>query len=237
MTQTEIRARLLALAEPDYQQFNAKLLPGVDNILGVRMPHLHKLAKAIAREGWEAYATQALPDGVSHEEILVRGLVLGYAKAPWSEIAPYVAGHVRLLSNWSACDVFCGILKPEDTDREAVWQFICPYFEAHDTYGIRFAVVMALHFLDPAHLDALLTYFDAINHEDYYVRMAVAWAVSMAYVAMPELVAPYLQDNRLDDWTHNKALQKIIESRQVDDATRQQMRTLKRKRRKTHAQA
>lgn len=229
MNANDIRMTLQALAEPDYQAFNAKLLPGVENVLGVRAPKLRALAKQIAKEGWEAYLA-APSAAIYHEEILLRSYAFAYAKADFSALSPYITAHVETLSNWSHVDTFCGCLKVAKAEPEAAWAYILPYFERRETYPLRFAIVMALsYFLDDAHIHQVLSLLDAVRHEDYYVNMAVAWAVSMAYVAQPEATLAYLHTCTLDTWTYNKALQKIIESRQVNDEIRQAMRAMKRK--------
>lgn len=223
-----VRARLEAMADEARQQFNTRLIPGIEPILGARMPDMRKLAREIARDDWQAYWATA--SDASYEETLLQGLVLGYARADFDTLRPMVASFVEKIDNWATCDLFCGSLKVAETEPDAVWAFLAPYFDRQEPYPLRFAIVMALdHYLDEAHIDEVLEKLDAIAHEHYYVRMGVAWAVSMAYVAHPARVLPFLQDNHMDDWTHNKALQKIIESRQVDDAAREMMRSLKRK--------
>lgn len=223
-----VRAQLEALVDPEYQAFNAALIPGVDNVLGVRMPALRRLAKDIARGDWRSYLGCARHD--SHEETLLQGLVIAYAKVETEALLPLIRAHVEKLSNWSDCDVFCGGLKVAKAEPDRLWAFVEPYYDRTEPYPLRFAIVMSLsYFLGDAHIDRVLSRLGAVRHEDYYVRMAVAWAVSMAYVAQRERTLAFLEDSPLDDWTHNKALQKVIESRQVDDAERALMRTLKRK--------
>lgn len=228
MTALEVRAQLPLLAEETYRDFNSGLIPGVTNMLGVRMPALRKLARAAAKADWRGYLAEARDE--TYEEILLQGMVIGYAKADFQTVRPYVEAFVPKITNWSVCDVFCGGLKVTKDEPEAVWDFLAPYWESEAAYDLRFAAVMTLsYYLDDAHLDMALARLDAIRHEDYYVRMAVAWAVSMAYVADPARVDAYLDGCALDDWTYNKALQKIIESRQVDEDVRARMRARKRK--------
>ena len=121
---TELQARLRALAEPDYQAFASRLLPGVDNLLGVRIPHLRKLARQLAREDWRAALT-AMGDG-SFEEVLLQGLLIGCAKGTPAEILPHVAAFVPKIDNWSICDSFCSSLKLAAAYPEPVWDFLLP---------------------------------------------------------------------------------------------------------------
>ena len=85
------------------------------------------------------------------------------------------------------------------------------------------------YFTEQSYLDRSFAVFDSIRHEAYYVRMALAWAVSVYFVKFQEETFAYLKKNRLDDWTYNKALQKITESYRVDGETKIQIRAMKRK--------
>lgn len=228
-TAVGVKLLLPSLAEEPYRQFNSNLLPGVENILGVRMPQLRKLAGGIARADWRAYLAGATED--TYEEVLVQGLVIGSVKADFSALHPFIEAHVEKLSNWSTVDTFCAAMKIAKQEPEAMWALVEPYYGRSDPYALRFAIVMTLfYFLDAASLARSLSFLDGVRHEAYYVRMAVAWAVSMAYVADRERTGRYLARCNLDDWTFNKALQKIIESRQVDDTERDAMRAMKRRR-------
>ena len=113
-------------------------------------------------------------------------------------------------------------------NRAEVWDFIQPYFDSEEPYDIRFAVVMTLaHFSDSEYADRAFEIFDRIKNEDYYVKMAVAWAVSVFFVHAPQETWHYLKENSLDDDTYNKALRKIIESHRVSDEDKKIIRTLK----------
>jgi len=85
------------------------------------------------------------------------------------------------------------------------------------------------HFVDERYAKHAFTAFNRIKHDDYYVKMAVAWAVSIYFRDLPEISLPYLKNNNLDDWTHNKAIQKISESLAIDDETKNAIRKKKRK--------
>ena len=104
-----IRNRLFELAEEDYRKFSSSLIPGEDKLLGVRLPHLRELAKEIVRGDWREYLNNAQDE--YYEEIMLQGLVIGYAKAPPEEILKYIACFIPKISNWGVCDSFCTGLK------------------------------------------------------------------------------------------------------------------------------
>lgn len=236
METTTLRQQLSALGDPDYRRFNAGLLPGVTDMLGVRMPQLRKLARKILRDDWRGWlaAIEAV-DAPCYEERLLQGLVISMAPCPIAERLDYTRRFVPRIDNWAVCDTFCRKLRADE--RAAVWEFIRPYFRSEAPYAIRFAVVTALqNFTDTEHLEELLELLSAIRHEHYYVRMGVAWAVAECYSNAPERMFEWLNDDcPLDDWTYNKALQKIIESLRTPEAVRETMRTMKRNRPPKHA--
>lgn len=136
---------------------------------------------------------------------------------------------VRHIDNWALCDSFCAGLKFAAAYPGETWAFLQPFFYAKEEYAVRFGVVMIInYFVTEEYADRLFAVFDSIRHEGYYVKMAVAWAVSVCYVRFPGKTQSYLEQNRLDDFTYNKALQKIVESRCVSDEVRKRMKKMKR---------
>lgn len=224
-----IRKQLIDMVDEGYQEFLSSLIPNINNILGVRLPELRKLAKNIAKGDWRTYLKHA--ENKYFEETMLQGLVIGYVRTDIEEILPYIADSVPRIDNWSVCDSFCIGLKFTRNHREKMWEFLQPYLKSDEEYEIRFAVVMLLsYFVEEEYFDRVLPCLDRIDHEGYYVKMAVAWAISVCYVKYPELTMVYLKDNALDDDTYNKALQKIIESSRIDSETKKVMRSMKRRR-------
>lgn len=227
MDQT-IREQIMELAEADYQKFSAALIPNINNVLGVRIPLLRNLAKLIAKGDWRTYLEQA--DQEYFEEVMLQGIVIGYVKADIEEILHYVSNFVPKIDNWSVCDSFCVGLKFTKTNRARVWDFLQPYLKSNKEYDIRFGVVMLLdYYIEEEYIDWVLQCLDRISHEGYYVKMAVAWAISICYVKLPEQTMTFLKRNTLDDFTYNKALQKITESFRVEQETKKLIRSMKRK--------
>lgn len=222
------RQQIFELIDEDYQKFASKLIPTIDNVLGVRLPALRKIAKEIAKSDWRTYLETT--ESEYFEDVMLQGMVLGYVKADIEEILSYITAFVPKIDNWSVCDSFCIGLKFTKVNQERVWEYLQPYLSSKKEYEIRFGVVMLLnYYIDDAYIDKVLQSLDRIKHEGYYVKMAVAWAISICYVKLPELTMSYLNKNTLDDFTYNKALQKITESYRVDMETKEQIRSMKRK--------
>lgn len=131
-----VKAQLLELAEPNYQQFTARLLPGISNILGVRLPVLRKIAKQIAKENWREFLRQN--DEVYFEEIMLKGMVIGYIKdASVHEIMKFTETFVPKINNWSVCDSFCAGLKITKQNQQQFWPLICSYLSSEEEFEVR----------------------------------------------------------------------------------------------------
>lgn len=228
MTKTEIKKELEAAADEKYRIFNSALLPGTENILGVRIPQLRMLAKQLAKENdWRTFVET--PDTDYYEEIMLQGMIIGLAKMELEEQMKLIRLFIPRIDNWAVCDIFCGELKRVvGKEKETVWQFIQPYLKSGQEFEIRFGIVMLFHYIDEEYIDRVLEYAGIFNYEAYYARMAMAWMLSICFVKFPEKTMEYLRQSPLDNWTYNKALQKIIESFRVDKETKDTIRAMKR---------
>lgn len=230
-TTKEIREYLEEMAEPDFQRFSSALIPEIpsDSVIGVRLPKLRALAKQLAKGDWRTYLLEASDD--SFEEVMLQGMVIGYAKAESKEIMDHISAFLPKIDNWSVCDSFCVGLKITKEYPKEMWDYLQKYLGSNRPYDIRFAIVMMInYYIDDEHIDAALSSMGKIQNESYYVKMAVAWAISMYYVYSPSRTQAFLEYASLDDFTYNKALQKICESRQVSEETKKKIRAMKRKR-------
>ncbi|MED4452342.1 DNA alkylation repair protein [Metabacillus fastidiosus] len=223
-----IRKQIFELIDTDYQKFAAALIPNINNILGVRLPELRKIAKKIAKDDWHTYLETA--ENEYFEEIMLQGMIIGYVKTNIEEILPYVAAFVPKIDNWSVCDSFCTGLKFTKENKRLVWEFLQPYLSSEKEYEIRFGVVMLLNFyIETEYIGKVLNLLEGVKHEGFYAKMAVAWALSICYVKIPDLTMEFLKNNMLDDFTYNKALQKIVESNRVNKETKSLIRSMKRR--------
>lgn len=223
----EIRQELIKLADDKYRSFHSNLCPGVENILGVRLPLLRKLAKSLSKEE-DYYNYLNNGDTKYYEEIMIEGLIIGYLKTDNENRFNYIKNFIPKIDNWAICDSFCNNLKFTKKNINEVWNFILPYTSSENEFDIRFAIVMMLNFyIIEDYIDDVLNTLNNINHDGYYVKMAVAWAVSYAYIDFPQKTLAFLKNNNLDNFTYNKSLQKIIESTRVSKEDKDLMRSLK----------
>lgn len=225
---SNVRDELLKLAEDEYRKFSANLLPGINNILGVRIPSLRKIAKNIAKTNWKEYIAE---DNEKYfEEIMLHGLIIGYLNEDIDTVLKYVSEFIPKINNWSVCDSFCSSLKITKKNKDKVWEFLNSYFQSENEFEVRFAVVMLKnYYINDKYISDVLKILDNIKHEGYYVKMAVAWTISICYINMPDVTMKYLKNNNLDDFTYNKSLQKIIESLSVSKEAKNEIKKMKRK--------
>ena len=226
-----VKEHLLILVEEGNRKFTEGLHPGVEHVLGIRLPALRKLAARIAKADWERYLDTA--DGFYMEERMLQGMVLGCIR-PDEDVEVYlhrVTRFVWIINSWSVCDTFkFGGGKAFIRRNEArLWEYLKEWMKASGEYEVRFGVVVGMsYFLDEAHLDEYLSLLDGIRHEGYYVRMAVAWALSFCFVKFPEQTMAFLRHCHLDDFTFRKTIQKIGESYRVSEDMKKAVRALKR---------
>lgn len=225
----KIRTDLLGLQDKKYQQFHSSLCPGTDNIIGVRVPVLRNYAKKLSKqENFKDYIS--FNKTVYYEEVMLQGMLIGFIRnTDIKEVLSIIKNFVPKIDNWAVCDIFCSGLKIVNKNKETVWNFIQKYLKSKKEFELRFAIVMMLdYFICEKYIDRVLTILDNIKHEAYYVKMAVAWTISVAFVKFKDKTMKYLKKNNLDDWTYNKALQKICESLRVSKETKKIIKAMKR---------
>lgn len=224
----EVRKRIFELADEKYKEFHSGLCPNTNNIVGVRVPILRNYAKELAKGDFRKYLKSA--SNYYYEEIMLQGMVIGLAKMELKERIEYITKFVPKIDNWAVCDVFCAGLKFTNKNKEEVWKLLLKYLNSDKEFELRFMIVMMLDFyIEEEYIEKVIKILDTIKHEGYYVKMAISWAVSVAYIKYPDITMKYLKNNTLDNFTYNKALQKIIESYRVSDENKNMIRQMKRK--------
>ena len=215
----ELLQQLKELADPKYQKFHSGLLPGVDNILGVSVPKLRKLAKELINscDNIDDYLTLAGTE--YYEETMLEGIVISYVKCSWNKKLEYIKDFVPKINNWAVCDAFCGGIKPPQNRLENFRDFIEPYLHSENEFYVRFGVVMLMQkFITNDYIDSTLHSLEQITRSEYYIQMAVAWALSVCYVKFPQQTLALFKQYSLQPAVQNKAIQKCRESLRVSKA-------------------
>ena len=221
-----LRTKLNEAVEEKYKEFHQSLVPGLDSMLGVRMPKIREIAKWAAKQNWQE-EWEDISDSC-YEELMIKGLLIGYGKLSREEQTEYLKKYIPLMNNWAICDCCCSTWKFMKKDMEYWFAFLEPYLKSENEFEVRFAIVSMLdHFITENYIDRMFVAFDEVRQEGYYVKMAVAWAVSICYIKFPEKTWKYLEKGSLDDFTHNKAIQKIRESYRVSKEEKERLLSLK----------
>lgn len=219
--------RIYELADEDYKRFHSSLVPGNDNIAGVRVPKLRALAREIAgSDRWREFL-HCESQGVYEEEML-KGLVIDMVKCDINERLELVKAFVPHIDNWAVCDIFTGGLKAFRKNRELILPYVEQCLLSEEEFTVRFAVCMLMdYFVDEEYIDYTLSKIKGINHTGYYVMMARAWALSVCFIKQRKKTLELFKTMSLDRETQNKAIQKCRESLRVSPEDKQMLLSLK----------
>jgi 3-methyladenine DNA glycosylase AlkD len=224
----EIREKLFALQDKKYGEFQAKLIPTVDseNIIGVRTPELKDLAKQLLK----TYDCSEFLNDLPHkyfDENQLHAFILSGLK-DYEACMKGVDAFLPYVDNWATCDQMSP--KIFKKHREELLKQIKIWIGSDKTYTIRFGIGMLMeHFLDEDFNKAYPKMVAALRSEEYYVNMMIAWYFATALAKQYDAVIPYIEKNKLDTRTHNKAIQKSVESYRITPEQKEYLKSLKRK--------
>lgn len=222
----EIRETLFGLQDTGYRDLQNKLTPTIDpaSTIGVRTPELRKLAKQLVRREDVGMFLDDLPHRFFDENQLHAFIV--------SEMCDYetclaeVERFLPYVDNWATCDQMSP--KVFKRHRQELLGPIQRWVASDATYTVRFGVGMLMeHYLDDDFVPAYLELVAGVRSEEYYVRMMVAWYFATALAKQYDIVLPYVERQRLDAWTHNKTIQKAVESRRISPKQKDYLRGLR----------
>ena len=221
-----IRAQLFALQDETYRTFHSALMPTVppETVIGVRVPALRRLAKQLAGTAQAEVFLQALPHGYYEENNLhafLIELIRDYdrALAETEAFLPYI-------NNWATCDCFCP--KVFAKHKKELLVPIRRWLDSGDAYTVRYGMEMLMrYYLDDAFRPEYLEWVADVRSTEYYINMMRAWYFATALAKQPDAALPWLTEKRLDLWTHNKAIQKAVESRRIPPGMKQLLRGLR----------
>ena len=226
MTNEEITAALFEQCDPAYREFQKKLIPTVDpeTVIGVRTPALRSYARLLAKREDVSDFLDALPHRWFDENQLHAFIV--------SQIGDYprcIAALERFLpfvDNWATCDQMSP--KAFRKHRAELAERIRVWIRSDHTYTVRFGIGMLMeHFLDEDYRPEYPELVAGIRSDEYYVNMMIAWYFATALAKQYESVLPFIEDRRLDAWTHNKTIRKAVESDRIPDERKAYLKTLR----------
>ena len=226
MLTEEISRELFGLQDKKYRDFQSKLIPTVqyDTVIGVRTPELRKLAKQMVKRDDVHEFLGKLPHSYFDENQL-HAFIISELK-DFENCMDEVCRFLPYVDNWATCDQMSP--KIFKKHRQKLLEPIRKWISSGETYTVRFAIGMLMeHFLDDDFDIAYPEMVAEIRSDEYYINMMTAWYFATALAKQYEQVLPFMEKQRLDRWTHNKAIQKAIESRRITPEQKDYLRKLK----------
>lgn len=227
----EISDYLISLSDKKYLDFTQKLNAKMNlKQLGVRIPLLRNYAKELSKK----YELEYLYNNINenfYEEVMLKGFIIGqYKKLDFSELKKYLLDFVPKINDWSICDTFCSGLKITKKYKKEMFELIEYFLKTNKEFQIRFSLVMLLdYYIEEEYIDKIFEIIKSIKNEEYYVKMANAWLISFCMIKYYDKTYEFLKNNKIDLVTHNKAIQKSIESYRLTTKQKEELRKLKRK--------
>lgn len=223
---TSIAEQLFALQDKKYQAFQSKLMPTIppETVIGVRTPLVRNLAKELAGTPQAADFLRCLPheyyeENNLHAFLLERIRNYDTALAETEHFLPYI-------DNWATCDCFCP--KVFAKHKAELLVSIRQWLQSDKIYTVRYAMGMLMrYYLDEEFRSEYLAWVAGVHSEEYYLNMMRAWYFATALAKQPDAALPWLLERRLDVWTHNKTIQKAVESYRISPEMKQQLRELR----------
>lgn len=222
----QIREDLFKMQDLSFREFQAKLMPNVDRetVIGVRTPDLRKYAGKAAKYPDIEEFLGNLPHHY-FEENNVHAFVIEKIRE-YERCMQQVERFLPYIDNWATCDLFSP--KVFGRHKEELMEAIRRWIFSGETYTIRYGIGMLMRFfLDEDFKPEYLELAASVRSEEYYVNMMIAWYFATALAKQYETALPYIEKQRLDVWTHNKAIQKACESRRISGEQKEYLRSLK----------
>ena len=226
MITDEIKTALIRLQDPAYRDFQSKLIPTIpaERFIGVRTPELRKLAKQYARRNDADVFLRSLPHP-TFDEGQLHAFIVSEIKN-FGECLQAVDVFLPCIDNWATCDQMSPKVFGEH--KQELLPAIDRWIASGRTYTIRFGIKMLMeHFLDEDFDPVYPEKVSAVRSDEYYVRMMAAWYFATALAKQYETILPFLEEHRLDPWTHNKTIQKACESYRIQPDRKDYLRGIR----------
>ena len=222
----DVQKRLFEMQDTGYRDFHARLIPTVkkEKIIGIRIPMLRKFAKEFGKTEESEMFLKALPHQY-YEENNLHGLLIEQIR-DYDKCLEELERFLPHIDNWATCDLLA--LHMIKKHRFIFIREVYRWMESDKPYIIRFGISMLMrHYLDEGFKPEYPEKVAAICSEEYYVNMMRAWYFATALAKQYEKILPFLEEQRMDSWTHNKTIQKSIESYRITKEQKDYLRTLR----------
>lgn len=223
MESNEILTALWQAQDTDYKLFHEKLVPNIDpdRIIGVRIPVIRKMAKQLGSQ--QSFLSE-LPHSF-YEEYQLHACMLNNIR-DFDTALIAVNAFLPYVDNWATCDILNPIAFKKNPSR--LIPYAMEWAKSEKTYTMRFGVEMLMNhclseYFSPAQSDLVA----GLRPEDYYGKMMIAWYFATALAKQYDIILPYLQNHLLERWTHNKTIQKAVESYRITPEQKEYLKSLR----------
>lgn len=214
---------LLSIKEEKYKNFQQNIIPN-KNIIGIRTHVLKKIAKEITKGNYKEFLS--IIENNYYEENILYGLILTNIKDV-NTLINYLDKYILIIDNWASCDLTISNLKIVKKYKDLFYNYILNNINSNYTYTRRFCYVLLLnYYIEEQCLDSIFKLCN-IENNDYYVTMSIAWLISICYIKYKKQTLNYLNKNKLNKFTYNKAIQKIIESTKINRNEKEVLKAMK----------
>ncbi len=223
MKKSAIQTTLLSMGEEAYREFSSRLMPTVEKtkVIGIRIPILRKYAKEL--ENYESFLS-GLPHEYFEENNLHAFLI--EREKDFDRCIEKLDAFLPYIDNWATCDS----MKPKvlQKEPEKLLKNIKKWIRSKDVYAVRYAINLLMSFYLDEHFDEnYLMMVAKVKSNEYYINMMRAWYFATALAKRYQDTLPYIENDVLDTWTHNKTIQKAVESLRISKEQKQYLKSLK----------
>lgn len=208
-----------------YQKFHAKITFS-KKIIGIKTPILKNISKEISKGNYQDFIKYITTN--TYEEWLIFGLIITSSKQPFKTKIELFDRYLESIDNWALCDIACANFKDFKHNLNEGFEYIKKLIVSVSPWKVRAGVVLLLdYYIEEAYLDTIFQICNDLKREEYYIKMAVSWLISICYIKHPTKTKTFLIHNNLDNFTYNKAIQKIIESKRISESEKEILRKMK----------
>ena len=220
------RTELLSLCDEKYREFSKKIGIGKIEPIGIKVPKLKELAKDLSKSNWQDFFE--CEENWCSEIIILKGLVLGYAKLDIDNFLPYLHRFFEMVESWAETDICAANFKIIKKHKQKIFDEILSYLFCEKEYKVRLVIIVLLdYFLTDDWIDKVLALLPQIKQGEYYVDMAVAWILSVCVVKFRDKTIELLEKKVFSKFVQNKAIQKCRESFRVSTEDKQLLQKYK----------
>lgn len=227
ITYKEFVEYIKSLADEKYRQFHSSLVINSKyELIGIRTPIMRDIAKQIAKTNIDEFLKVAQEK--YYEEVMIQGLVISHIKDE-VKFNKYFQNHIKKIDNWALCDTFCSAIKIVEKYESKYFEEMLTLCLDKEEFISRVGIVTILdHFVKENYIQDIIKTLNKIKSDKFYINMAEAWLICEIYIKYPEQILPFIKNNKLNKFTHNKAISKIHDSFRVSKQDKEYLNTLKR---------